>query len=82
MEGGLYPLFQRHHCHRRKWHEHSARGHQCKLQGFEHWLQQRERPVMQCREEPFQPLQGSVREREREREWRGWLEAEWKVRRR
>lgn len=30
----LYPLFQRHHCHHRKWHEHSARGHCCKLQGF------------------------------------------------
>ena len=76
----LYPLFQKHHCHRRRWHEHSARGHRCKLQGFLHLLQQKERPMMQCGWKQWQPLQ----ERERESEgvgWLYWFEGEWKVRR-
>jgi len=63
---GFYPLFQRHHCHHRKWHEHSARSHRCKLQVFLHLLKQKERPMKQCIGKQWQPLQ----EREREREWR------------
>lgn len=79
---GFYPLFQRHHCHHRKWHEHSPKSHRCKLQGFLHLLKEKERPMKQCRRKQWQPLQERGRERERVEEyWFCWFESEWKVRR-
>jgi len=71
---GFYPLFQRHHCHHRKWHEHSARSHQCKLQGFLHLLKEKEWPVKQCGGKQWQPLQERERERVKEKEKVGFVD--------